>query len=388
MRTRVDEGQMWVPQENEELGKRKILTVIGIRPDIIRLSLIIKELDKYFNQVTVDTGQHWDYNLNKVMYEELGLDEPTYRLDGKEDTQIRQMGKISAQFEEVLKNEKPEFVVILGDNNSSLCTALVCANLNIPIAHIESGGRSRNWKMPEEKNRTIIDNLSSILFCYTEEHKRNLVAQGINPRRCWVVGNPIIDVMYANNSKLYNMLLDGGPDIWKQLELEDQDYVLVTCHRAENTQDKEVLNGILSQLTQIRDEFSHRIILIEMPKLRNMMERREYPAGIEAIPPQSYLSFLYLQRRAGLVITDSGTVPEDSYAMRLPCIQIREKTERVELLENGSTILVGSKGDIVTAAKCLLEQRDVLNTINDPPVYKTVVAPKIARLLLSNWTPK
>lgn len=367
------------------MSKRKILTVIGIRPDIIRLSLIIKELDKYFDQVTLDTGQHWDYNLNKVMYEELEVPEPKYRLDGKADTQLQQIGKIMSQFEEVLRKEQPSFVVILGDNNSSLATALTCANLNIPIAHIESGGRSRNWKMPEEKNRTVIDNLSSILFCYTEEHKRNLVAQGIDPRRCWVVGNPIVDVLRANTKRADELNPISG--------LVRDSYILVTCHRAENTQNKEVLDGILSQLSTLYKELKKRVILIEMPKLRNMMEGRAYPEGIEAIEPQSYLNFLALQKHASLIVTDSGTVPEDSYAMAKPCIQIREKTERVELIENGKTILVDSKGDIVTAAKCLLDNRAIVygkewKTPNDPFVYKTSVAPKIARILLSNWTPK
>ena len=400
MHTKADNEQMWVPTKQEKNKMpRKILTVIGIRPDIIRLSLIIKELDKYFEQVILDTGQHWDYNLNKVMYEELDVPEPHYRLDGKADTQIQQMGKISAQFERVLKTEKPEFVVILGDNNSSLCTALVCANLNIPIAHIESGGRSHNWKMPEEKNRTVIDNLSSILFCYTEEHKKNLLAQGIDPRRAWVVGNPIIDVYNVNRARAeWSNGVPREPEIIKELGLtinpygpKKDKYILVTCHRAENTQNIEVLDGILSQLSELRKELNSRVILIEMPKLANMMKGREYPYGIEVIPPQSYLDFLLLQMNASLVVTDSGTVPEDSYAMGVPCIQIREKTERVELIENGSTILVDSKGDIVTAAKCLLEQRiyhQSWETIKDPSPYKTAVAPKVARILLSNWTPK
>lgn len=359
--------------------RNKIVTVIGIRPDIIRLSLILEELDKYFLQTTVDTGQHWDFNLNKVMYQQLGVKEPTYRLEltERDDTQIKQIGRISANFEEVLKKEKPSFVVILGDNNSSLATALTCANLNIPIAHIESGGRSFNWKMPEEKNRTVIDHLSDILFAYTDEHKLNLIREGIDPRRIWVVGNPIVDVLNKNLGRRKATKMD-------ELKLDPASYVLVTLHRAENVQDKGVLSSILEQLSQVGEHYNKRIILIEMPKLANAMKSLNYPKNIETIEPQPYLEFLELEKFAQLVISDSGTVPEVVYSMGKPCIQIREKTERIELIENGSTILLDCNSDIVNAASCLLERQ----IPRDSTPYKVDVAQKITSILLSNWWSK
>jgi UDP-N-acetylglucosamine 2-epimerase (non-hydrolysing) len=353
----------------------KIITGIGIRPDIIRLSEIIKHLDIYFRQVIVDTGQHYDYNLNRVMYEQLELREPNYRLDAKVDphTHTKQMGKIASEFEDVLVKEQPELVVILGDNTSCLAMALAASKLNIRIAHIESGNRSYNWNMPEEKNRTIVDHLADLHFCYTEEHRFNLIREGINPRHIFVVGNPIIDVLYKNIGRSSTAI--------KEHKLKENQYILVTCHREENVSNHN-LKLILDQLHKVHKTTGHRIICIEMPKLRENMDRQNqtYPEGVEPIPPQPYLEFLVLEKNAALVISDSGTVPEVMYAMGKPCIQIREKTERVELLENGATILVAPGDNIVHAVNCLLDTEQPDN----PPVYKTDVAQKITRILLGN----
>lgn len=354
--------------------KIKVLTGIGIRPDIIRLSEIVSELDKWFNHITVDTGQHYDYNLNKVMYEQLNVREPNYRLDGKADSHTKQVGKIASQFEDVLLLEEPDIVLILGDNNSSLAMALAAAKLNIPIAHIESGQRSFNWNMPEEKNRTVVDHLSDIHFCYTEDARENLIAEGIRRRTTWVVGNPIIDVLELNRHRFKNNPL-------KKFGLKKNNYVLVTCHRAENVTCFTTLFNIISQLRDIHDKYNIPVVLIEMPKLAENVEQMgmEYPEGIMPIPPQPYLEFLELEAQAALIITDSGTVPEVCFGLSKPCIQIREKTERMELLENGATILVANDQDILTPTSCLLE-----GSFDRTPVYKTGVAEKIARILLGN----
>ena len=350
----------------------KLVTGIGIRPDIIRLSEILKELDKYFDNVTVDTGQHWDYNLNKVMYEQLNVREPNYRLEGKADTHTKQIGKIAGQFEDVLLAEKPDIVVILGDNNSSLAMALAAAKLNIPIAHIESGNRSFNWIMPEEKNRTVIDHISDIHFCYTEDARANLIAEGVPRRATWVVGNPIIDVMAENLHK-------RNADVLAKFDVYPDDYVVVTCHRSENVTDKIVLGDIINQLHLISKKHNVPVLLIEMPKLKENWHG-EYPKGIIPIPPQPYLDFLQLERFSKLIISDSGTVPEVAYAMEKPCIQIREKTERVELLENGATVMIACYQDILTPALSLLEAP----VSPDLPVYKTGVAKKISHILMGN----
>lgn len=354
--------------------KKRIVTVFGIRPDIIRLSLIAAELDKWFDNITVDTGQHWDHNLNKVMYEQLSVREPNYRLETRADTQVAQVGRIMVEFEKVLRKEAPEFVVVLGDNNSSLAVALTAANLNIPIVHIESGGRSFNWQMPEEKNRTVVDHLATLHFCYTEEHRENLLREGIDARSIWVVGNPIVDVLMRNHNTFV-----CANNIRHTLGLQPYKYILATCHRSENTTDVQRLQNILRQLNELCCVLQKRMILIEMPKLRDNVEKSDYKY-VEVIPPQPYVDFMHLMSYAALVISDSGTVPEECYALGRPCIQIREKTERVELLQNASTILVDAMGDIVGPAKFLLE----LHGSSDPPPYNTGVARKIISILLGN----
>ena len=208
---------------------KKIITCIGIRPDIIRLSQIINRLDKSFNNIIVDSGQHYDYNLNKIFYEQLRVRLPDYNLNIKSGTHASQVANLMIEFEKTLFKEKPVFVIILGDNNSSLGFTLATSKLNIPIIHIEAGMRSKNWLMPEEKNRVIIDHLADINICYLPEHKENLLREGINPRRCWVVGNPIIDVVNAVETN------------FKQ----DSPFYLVTCHRAENIENEINLKTIL-----------------------------------------------------------------------------------------------------------------------------------------------
>ncbi|MBY9012575.1 MAG: UDP-N-acetylglucosamine 2-epimerase, partial [Candidatus Lokiarchaeota archaeon] len=202
---------------------KKIITCIGIRPDIIRLSQIIKKLDTYFKNIIVDSGQHYDYNLNKIFYEQLEVRPPDYNLDVKSGTHATQVAKLMIEFEKVLLKEGPDFVIVLGDNNSSLGFSLATSKLNVPLIHIEAGMRSKNWIMPEEKNRVVIDHLADMNFCYLPEHRENLIKEGINPRRCWVVGNPIIDVVNAVETSFQ----------------QESPFYLVTCHRAENIEIKE-----------------------------------------------------------------------------------------------------------------------------------------------------
>ncbi|MEJ2251524.1 MAG: UDP-N-acetylglucosamine 2-epimerase, partial [Candidatus Lokiarchaeota archaeon] len=211
---------------------KKIITCIGIRPDIIRLSQIIKKFDQYFDNIVVDSGQHYDYNLNKIFYDQLGVRAPDYNLDIKSGSHAEQVGRLMIAFEKTLQKEQPDFVVVLGDNNSSLGFALATSKLNIPLVHIEAGMRSKNWEMPEEKNRIIIDHIADMNICYLEEHQQNLIREGLNPRRTWVVGNPIIEVVHAVKPEFS----------------QKESFYLVTCHRAENIEKPENLKRILDFL--------------------------------------------------------------------------------------------------------------------------------------------
>lgn len=345
---------------------KKIITCIGIRPDIIRLSQIIKKLDCFFENIIVDSGQHYDYNLNKIFYDQLGVRVPNYNLNIKSGSHAIQVAKLMIEFEKVLLKENPEFVIVLGDNNSSLGFALATSKLNISLVHIESGMRSKNWIMPEEKNRKIIDHLSDLNICYLPEHKENLLREGLNPRRCWVVGNPIIEVIqlakpnYKQNSPFY----------------------LITCHRAENIEIKQNLTIILKFLEELYKRKKNEIKFILMPKTKSMMEKYGLllSEGIHPIPPQGFLEFLGMEKEAELVITDSGTVVEECAILGTPCLTIRESTERVDLIELGVNVLTGiDLEQMLDAAELALSRQ-----IKPVTHYGVKISDKICNILLGN----
>ena len=345
---------------------KKIITCIGIRPDIIRLSQIIKKLDKHFNNIIVDSGQHYDYNLNKIFYEQLDVRPSDFNLDIKSGTHASQVAKLMIEFEKVLIKEAPVFVVVLGDNNSSLGFALATSKLNIPLIHIEAGMRSKNWIMPEEKNRVVIDHLADLNISYLPEHRENLIREGINPRRCWVVGNPIIEVVHAVQTTFH----------------QDNPFYLVTCHRAENLEIKENLHKILTFLGKLYQKKNIEIKFILMPKAKIMMEKYgfEFPEGIIPIPPQGFLEFLGMEKEAELVLTDSGTVVEECAIFGTPCITIRESTERTDLIELGVNSLSGMDVDQ------MLDATDMALSHKIEPVthYGKNISDKICNILIGN----
>jgi len=345
---------------------KKIITCIGIRPDIIRLSQIIKKLDKHFNNIIVDSGQHYDYNLNKIFYEQLDVRPSDFNLDIKSGTHASQVAKLMIEFEKVLIKETPVFVVVLGDNNSSLGFALATSKLNIPLIHIEAGMRSKNWVMPEEKNRVVIDHLADMNISYLPEHRENLIREGINPRRCWVDGNPIIEVVHAVKPAFHS----------------DNSFYLVTCHRAENIEIQENFNKILMFLGKLYKKQNIEIKFILMPKAKIMMDKYgfEFPEGIIPIPPQGFLEFLGMEKQAELVLTDSGTVVEECAIMGTPCITIRESTERIDLIELGVNSLSGMDVDQ------MLEATDMALSHKIEPVthYGKNISDKICNILIGN----
>ncbi|MBD3216229.1 MAG: UDP-N-acetylglucosamine 2-epimerase (non-hydrolyzing) [Candidatus Lokiarchaeota archaeon] len=345
---------------------KKIITCIGIRPDIIRLSQIIKSLDLVFENIIVDSGQHYDFNLNKIFYDQLEIRQPQYNLEIRSGTHAEQVGNLMIEFENVLRNEKPEFVIVLGDNNSSLGFALTTSKLNIPLVHIEAGMRSRNWEMPEEKNRVVIDHIADMNICYLNRHKDNLVREGIHPERIWVVGNPIIEVL--NN-------VDPTESMKK-------DFILVTCHRAENIEKKDNLDEILGFLGKLYQKERLEIKFILMPKTENMMDKfsLKFPEGVNSIPPQGFLEFLGMEKAARLVITDSGTVVEECAILGTPCETIRESTERTDLIELGVNVLTGINMENMMDASKFALSKDIKPVSH----YGESIAKKITNILLGN----
>jgi UDP-N-acetylglucosamine 2-epimerase (non-hydrolysing) len=325
----------------------KILTVLGTRPEIIRLSRIIEKLDKLCDQVVVHTGQNYDVNLNDIFFQQLGVRPPNHLLGVRGDTFGEQIGKIIAASERVILDEKPDRVLILGDTNSSLA-AVVAKRLGIPVYHMEAGNRCYDDRVPEEVNRRIIDHSSDILMPYTERSRANLLQEGIEGYRIFVTGNPILEVIQHYDSAIRQS--DG----LKRLGLIPGKYFLVTMHREENVDVEERLRSLTQALELLQKEYRLPVICSIHPRTKNRMQR--YGVGmsndqVRLHEPFGFFDFISLEKNAFCVISDSGTVQEECCVFRVANVTIRDVTERPETIECGSNILSGA--DTETILRCV-----------------------------------
>ncbi len=312
----------------------KIMSIFGTRPEIIRLSRIFSLLDTNFNHIMVNTSQNYTYELNSVFFDELEIRKPDYDLKIRTGKYGPEVSDIITKSEEVLQKEKPDILLILGDTNSGLA-AIPAAHHGIKIAHLESGMRSYDFRMPEEKNRIIIDHLSSLLLPYTTYSRENLIRENIHPGKIYVVGNPIIDVINYFTPKI------DSSKIMEKMNLEPNSYFLVTAHRSENVDNPETLEKIFTSLQNIGKRFKKRVIYPIHPRTLSKLKKRKVPNNIELIKPLGFFDFSKLEKNAFCLITDSGTVPEEALYFKRPCVTIRESTERPEYIEEGANILAG-----------------------------------------------
>jgi UDP-GlcNAc3NAcA epimerase len=340
----------------------KIVTIVGARPQFIKAAAVSRAI-KMFNrncpysgieaqEILVHTGQHYDYLMDKVFFEELRLHKPHYHLGVGSGSHARQTGLMLERTEAVLEKEKPEIVLVYGDTNSTLAGALAAAKLRIPVAHVEAGLRSYNRAMPEEINRLLTDHLSDLLFCPTAQAVQNLIKEGIKDGRRNVVKR-VGDVMY-DSILYYSHLAEKRSTILRDLDLIlpktlnskliTRNYYLVTLHRAENTDDPKKLKSILRALKEIGKDIP--VILPLHPRTKKMMETYGLPGeakGIKWINPVSYLDMLKLEKNAKAVLTDSGGVQKEAYWFRVPCFTLRNETEWVETIQSGWNVLVGTE---------------------------------------------
>ena len=312
----------------------KIMSIFGTRPEIIRLTRIFSLLDANFDHVMVNTSQNYTYELNSIFFEELEVRKPDYDLKIKTGKYGPEVSDIITKSEEVLLKEKPDVLLILGDTNSGL-SAIPAAHHGIKIAHLEAGMRSYDFRMPEEKNRVIIDHLSSLLLPYTTYSRENLIRENIHPSKIYVVGNPIIDVIDYFSSKI------ESSNIMEKMNLEPNSYFLVTAHRSENVDSPETLEKIFASLQTIGKKFKKRVIYPIHPRTLSKIKRKKMPNNIELIKPLGFFDFSKLEKNAFCLITDSGTIPEEALYFKRPCVTIRESTERPEYIEEGFNILAG-----------------------------------------------
>jgi len=312
----------------------KIMSIFGTRPEIIRLSRIFSVLDSNFNHIMVNTSQNFTPELNAVFFSDLNIRKPDYDLKIKTGQYGTEIANIIEKSEKILLKEKPDILLILGDTNSGLA-AIPAAHHGIKIAHLEAGMRAYDFRMPEEKNRVLIDHLSSILLPYTSYARENLILENIHPSKIYVVGNPIIEVIDYFLPKIEEST------ILEKLNIESNDYFLVTAHRSENVDDPQSLQKIFSGLEKLNSKFKKRVIFPIHPRTLSKIKKSKTPKGIELIKPLGFFDFSKLEKNSFCNITDSGTIPEESLYFKKPCVSIRESTERPEYIEAGSNILSG-----------------------------------------------
>lgn len=312
----------------------KIITVVGARPQFIKAAPVSRELRKYFDEKLVHTGQHYDDNMSKIFFEELGIPLPDYNLKIGSGSHGKMTGEMLAKLEEIYINEKPDCVLVYGDTNSTLAGALAASKLLIPVIHVEAGLRSYNKAMPEEQNRILTDNISKLLLVPTVDAEKNLKNEGIT-EGVYNIGDVMYDavLMFKEISKSKEYLL-------KDLNILPNKYILTTIHRAENTNDINRLKNIIEAL----NESNEMVILPLHPRTKKFVSDYglTFNENIKVIEPIGYLEMLMLESNAKKIVTDSGGVQKEAYFMGKPCITMRDETEWVETVEVGWNIIVGT----------------------------------------------
>ncbi len=331
----------------------KIAIILGTRPEIIKMSPIIRECEKQgIEYYILHTGQHYSYEMDKIFFEQLKLPQAKYNLDVGSGKHGEQTAKMLTGIEEILIKDRPDVVFVQGDTNTVLAGTLAASKLQIKIGHVEAGLRSFDRTMPEETNRIIADHTSDYLFAPTETSRKYLLNEGISYDKIFVTGNTVVDAAYQNLE-----ISKNGADILKELGLKEKGYFAATAHRAENVDSKERLGGILKGFSQIYKEFGLPIIFPAHPRTVKMIGEFGFkvPEGTRLIEPLGYLEFLQLESGARLILTDSGGVQEESCILKVPCVTLRNNTERPETVDVGANLIAGSGESIIECARKMIE---------------------------------
>lgn len=329
----------------------KIMTVLGTRPEIIRLSRVVALLDTLCDHTLVFTGQNFSPSLSTIFFRDLGVRQPDYSFDTQADSTMGQIGNILRETEAVLLKERPDKFLVLGDTNSAL-TAMVAKRMGIPVYHMEAGNRCFDDRVPEEVNRRIIDHSSDILLPYTNRSRDHLLREGFHPNSVYVTGNPIKEVMDFYVSQI------EASDILKRLGHVAGGYFLVTLHRAENVDVTERLQSFLEGFAAIHEKYGLPVVLSMHPRTRQRMEATGKTVdldGVQFLDPPGFFDFVSLEKHAKALLSDSGTVQEEGCIMGVPTVTLRDVTERPETLEAGSNILTGcAPADILRCLEIVL----------------------------------
>jgi UDP-GlcNAc3NAcA epimerase len=337
----------------------RIVSIVGARPQFIKCAPVSKELRKNNHEILIHTGQHYDYELSKVFFDQLGIPTPDYNLDVGSASHGKQTSMMLVEIEKILVDEKPDFVLVYGDTNSTLAGALASVKLHIPMGHIEAGLRSFDRSMPEEINRVLTDHASDMLFVPTKTAVANLKTEGIC-KNVFLVGDVMYDVLKQS------IMLAEQSQILETLEIQPKDYLLATIHRPSNTDNIDNL----SQILEVLSSATKKVIFPVHPRTEQFIKKhgleRRVGRNIHMMKSVSYFDFLWLEKNAEKILTDSGGIQKESYLLKVPCITLRENTEWVETVEDGWNILVGTNKEKIMDAihnfNPVGEQRDVFGS--------------------------
>lgn len=363
------------------MHKLKVMTILGTRSDIIKLSCVIQELDKYTDHLLVHTGQNYDYELNEIFFNGLGLRKPDLFMDAAGNTAAETIGNVIIKTDVLIREHKPDAVLIYGDTNSSL--SIISAKRNkVPVFHMEAGNRCFDQRVPEELNRKVVDHLSDINMVLTEHARRYLIAEGIHQETIIKTGSSMKQVLQKQRGGI------DASDALERLKLRANDYFVISVHREENVDSEQNFQTLMETLNTVAKRYGKRMIVSTHPRTRKKLERSNlhFSSLIEFMKPLSFADYIKLQMNAFCVISDSGTITEESSLLGFPAITVRQAHERPEGMDEGTLIMSGLKADDVCAAiDCvtgqLAVQPGVIRTVPDYEVDN--VAEKVVRIILS-----
>ena len=361
------------------MKKLKVVTIVGTRPEIIRLSSIIKKFDDIFDHKLVHTGQNYDFELNEIFFSDLNLKKPDYFLDAASDSATKTIGNVISLTDDVLIKESPDAVMILGDTNSCL-SVIAAKNRKIPTFHFEAGNRCFDMRVPEEINRKIVDHTADVNLTYSTIAREYLLREGLAPDLVIKIGSPMKEVIEDNFNKIKNS------KILKEHNLTKNSYFVVSSHRQENIENKKNFSKILSIIEGIEDKFGLPVIISTHPRTRKKLDssKKKFSKNINFLKPLSFSDYIKLQMESKLVLSDSGTINEEASILNFNAINLRESYERPESAEEGSTILTGLSMDREFQAIEVFENMDTKKTRTIVKDYDTSnVSEKVANTVLS-----